>query len=316
MINDSKPKIVFWGTSDFAVPALQALVDNSYEIKTIVTTPDERAGRKLILTPPPVKIWAKKNHISIYQPETLKNITDLPETDLFIIAAYGKIIPSDILNRPRFGSINIHPSLLPRWRGPSPVQFTILNGDRDTGVSIMKVDDLMDHGPIIATSDKRQVTSQTTYKDLHDDLAKLGAELLVEVLPKYLSGEIKPVAQNDSEATFCKILSKEDGRIDWSQPAEKIERMVRAFMPWPSSWATWPAKDKIYRLRIDTAEVVSEDPSAGSYGYVWQKNKKEILVKTGKGSLKVNNLTLEGKNTLLTRDFLRGHAQIIGSTLI
>ncbi len=305
------PKIIFWGTSDFAVPALEILVKNGYKIAGVVTTPDEPKGRKLLLTPPPVKVAAGKHGLEIFQPEVLNSKTELPEADLFIVAAYGKIIPKVILENPRLGALNIHPSLLPRWRGPSPIQYAVLSGDRETGVTIMKIDELMDHGPIIATSGKLQLTSKTTYKELHDKLAKIGAGLLVETLPKYLSGELKPIPQDDSKATFSKILTREDGRIDWSKSAEETQRMVQAFNPWPGVWTTWPSAKKIYRLKIDEAEVENKNAD-GQLGLV----SAGLIVNTGKQGLKITKLTLEGKKTMGADEFLQGYKNIIGQTLI
>ncbi len=312
------PKIIFWGTSDFAIPTLETLINNGYEIVTVITNPDEPVGRKKIITPPPVKIAAERYKIPIYQPENLKSYHLPPTTyppDLFIVASYGKIIPKSILEMSRLGTLNIHPSLLPRWRGPSPVQYTVLSGDKKTGVTIMKIDELMDHGPIIATSEKIQVTRNTKYKELLDQLSQIGAELLIDTLPKYLNGEIKPIPQDHSKATYSKILSKEDGHVDWSKSAEEIDRMVRALNPWPGVWSITDFKRINKRLSIEEAENISEEHSSRQIGFTWQTKPDELCIQTSHGSLKILRLTLEGKKSTSAVDFLRGNKDILGKIL-
>ena len=320
-MKNQSPKIVFWGTPEFATPSLEALFKNGHNVVSVVTNPDEPAGRKNVLTSPPVKVWAEKNNIPVLQPDNLKSDFQreirLPRADIYIVAAYGKLIPKEILENPKYGALNIHPSLLPRWRGPSPIQYTILYGDKEAGVTIMKMDERMDHGPAIAASSfQLPASSKPTYKEVHDKLAKLGAELLVKILPKWLAGEIKPEAQDDAKTTYSKILKKDDGRINWSRPAEEIERMVRAFNPWPGTWTIWPTDTKIIRLRIEKADWIEDEPPLGSPGFVWQNSAFPLLIKTGKGSLSVNTLTLESKKALAAKDFIRGHPRIIGTTLI
>ena len=301
------------------MPILEALFENGYNLVAVITNSDKPVGRKNIITPPPIKIWAQKHKIPVFQPENLKTknpALKIPEADIYIVAAYGKIIPVDIINSPKFGSLNIHPSLLPRWRGPSPIQYTILNGDEETGVTIIKMDEKMDHGPIVIKSKVKTQSSKLYYKELHDELAKLGAELLIETLPKWLAGEIKPISQNEAEATYSKILKKEDGRIDWFQPAETIEKMVRAFAPWPGAWTTWAKDNKIYRLRVEEAEVFQSTEKEMPSGMVWQKEDDSLCVKTSEHNLSIKKLTLEGKKTMEVKEFLRGYPQIIGQTLV
>lgn len=341
----NKAEIIFWGTPEFAVGALEALILNKFNVVAVVTNPDEPVGRKQILTSPPVKILAKKHKIPVFQPENLKDENfkkELPEAELYIVAAYGKIIPKNILEMPEYGALNIHPSLLPRWRGPSPIQYTILNGDEKAGVTLMKMDERMDHGPILAVkllkSDFNSSLLKSDFRTLHDKLTKLGAELLIEALPKYLNGEITPMSQDDAKATYSKILKKDDGRIDWSRKAVELERMVRALNPWPGTWTIWPTGDKIYRIRIEEADFTDEEPALGSPGYVWQDNKPRTLseqekvdakrssekvrgknplfVKTGGGSLIIKSLTLAGKKPLSAESFIKGYPQFIRTTLV
>lgn len=311
--------ILFWGTSEFAVPSLRALLEAGFRVLGVVTTPDKPAGRKQLLTPPPVKIFAESKGIPLYQPETLKPAVyafDLPEADLYVVAAYGKIIPKNILEKPRLGALNIHPSLLPRWRGPSPIQFTILSGDTETGVTIIKMDELMDHGHIVANSKLEIRNPKIAYPELHDELAKIGAKLLIETLPKWIHGEITPVPQDESNVTLSKILSKGDGRIDWNKKAIEIERQIRAFTPWPSSWTEWPRKDRPYRIRIDEAQALDYEILDGAPGYISQMEKHPLLVKTGKGSLAVAVLTIEGGKPMATDSFLKGHSDLISSSFV
>lgn len=343
-MDKNSPKIIFWGTPEFAIPTLRALIQNNYSVALVVTKPDEPVGRKQIFTPPPVKIFAQKHHVPVFQPQVLKSefLKDgLPKADLFVIAAYGKIIPKEILEVTQFGALNIHPSLLPRWRGPSPIQYTIFNGDIKTGVTIIKMDEMIDHGPILAQrelgiSDFRFPIAKATYRELHDELAKLGAKLLVETLPKYLKGEIEPIPQDDLKATYSKILKKEDGRINWSRQAEELVRMSRAFSVWPVAWTLWPApskilsevrrshlkryhqpvQSKIFRVKIYDAEFISDEPALGSPGYIWQKSGHPMLVKTGLGSLGIKKLTIEGKKQVFAEEFIKGYKEIIGSTFV
>jgi len=323
----TKMRIVFWGTSEFALPSLDALLKESfstssktnflYRVVAVVTNPDEPAGRKQILTPPPVKVLAKKHKIPVYQPENLKLENwqqELPEADLYIVAAYGKIIPKDILDKPSYGALNIHPSLLPRWRGPSPIQYTILNGDSETGVTIIKMDEMMDHGPIVAQ--QRLTISQPVYKELKEQLAKLGAKLLLETLPKWLKGEITPTPQDDSQATYSKILKKDDGRINWQKSAEEIERLIRAFNPWPGTWTMLPTKKKILRLIIEEAEIVKVENPLAPPGYLFYSDNYPLLIKTGYGSLLIKKLTLEGRKKMSGEDFRRGYQALYNTTLI
>ena len=313
--------ILFWGTPEFALLSLEGLLKGGFRVVGVITNPDEPAGRKQILTPPPVKVFAQKHDIPVYQPENLKNFPqrELPEADLYVVAAYGKIIPKDILEKPRYGVLNIHPSLLPRWRGPSPIQYTILSGDSEAGVTIMQMDELMDHGPILAQqviSNAQFPISKVTYRELHDKLANLGAELLMETLPKYIRGEIMPIPQDDFRATFSKLLKRDDGRIDWKRPAEEIDRMIRAFNPWPGAWTLAPAKDKIYRVKIEEGEDTEAEPPTGSPGFLWQQDARTLLVKTGQGSICIRRITLEGKKPLDGAAFLSGYSHLVNTTFV
>ena len=313
----NKPRIVFFGTPEFALPSLEALVKNGYTPELVVTKPDEPSGRKQIITPPPVKVYAESQHIPVFQPIHLAHELDkIPDADLFIVVAFGAIIPQGIIEKAKQGILNIHPSLLPRWRGPSPIQSAILNGDAQTGVTLMQIDELMDHGPVIAQERFSLLEKKWTSPALHDTLADLGAQMLIKAIPEWMNGKVTPTPQDDLKATYCKLIKKDHGRIAWSRPADEIERMIRAYTPWPSAWTLWPGRDTIYRIRIDEADIVDDESPVGSPGYVWQTPSHPLLVKTGGSTLAVTKLTIEGKNTLAAHEFLRGNPQLMGATFV
>lgn len=223
-------KIIFFGSDDFVIPVLQALEEN-FEVSVVITAPDSPISKYfkgLILTPDKLNEEFVTHHSSLLS------------SDLIIVSSYGKIIPQAILDIPKFGAINVHPSLLPKYRGASPVPATILAGDKETGVTIIQMDEKMDHGPIIYTS-KISLTGQENLQELINKLFQLGAEVLVKVIPDFVSGKIKPQKQDHTKATFCKLMSKEDGYFDINLPpdSEKLDRMTRAYYPWPGVWTTW-----------------------------------------------------------------------------
>lgn len=312
-------KIIFFGTSDFAVPALEALVKEGYEIAAVITTPDEPVGRKQTITPPPVKITAQKLDLKILQPEKLKNNKELVscllplEPDIGIIASYGRIIPFEILDLPKRGFLNIHPSLLPKYRGPSPIQNVLLSDDRETGVSIMKVDEQVDHGPVLAYS-LELIADSEKYEDLYGKLAKIGADLLVKILPDYLSGKIRPVAQDHSQATFTKFIKKADGRIDWHKTAGEIYNQFRAFHLWPGIWTSWQGKT----LKITDCKISDRQAYHGHdeiyISKVYQED-DEVYVPSGIGHIDILRVQLEGGKEMFITDFLAGHKDFIGSKL-
>lgn len=245
-------KIIFLGTSKFGAIILKKLADSGYSPALVVTAADKPSGRKQVIVPPPVKIMAQQYEINIIQPERVKLIREKIEelqSDLIITAAYGQILPQEILDMPKFGSLNIHPSLLPKYRGPSPVQNTILNGVQETGVTIILMDSIMDHGPIVAQR-KTTVGINETFLELHDRLGFLGAELLIDVIPDWITGRIKVQRQNEADATYTKIIRKEDGLIDWTKTPAEITRQVRALNPWPGTYTFWKKDKKNSRLKI------------------------------------------------------------------
>lgn len=233
-------KIIFFGTPNYVNAVLQPLEDN-YQIVAVVTAPDKPVGRKQTLTPAPVKQLALKLSIQVLTPEKLNDqfIQHLKgiRPDLIVVAAYGKIIPREILEIPKYGALNIHPSSLPKYRGASPIQAAILNGEVETGVTIIQMDEKMDHGPIISTR-KVILSDQDTFESLSKKMFEAGADLLIKTIPDYLSGKIKPLVQDHAIASYCTIIKKEDGYFDINTvpTSEKLDRMIRAYYPWPNAW--------------------------------------------------------------------------------
>ncbi len=307
-------KIIFFGTPDFAVPILRKLANSNYEIVAVVTRPDKPAGRKQEPLPSPVKVLAKKLKLKVFQPKVLEIGNwklETPSADLFIVASYGKIIPKEILDLPKFGALNTHPSLLPKYRGPSPIQSTILNGDTETGVTIIKLDAELDHGEIVASEKLQMRSDRVTYGQLHDELAEIGAKLLVEVLPKYIKGEINLATQDHSKTTFTKIITKEDARINWQKSAEEIDRLVRAYEAWPIAWTTLEGK----RLKIYDAKPVNEKSGLHQPGQIISAA-KSLILKCGAGALQINELQLESKKKLKAAEFINGHHGLQDKILI
>lgn len=308
-------KYIFFGTPEFAAIILGKLINTAYTPIAVICNPDEPVGRKKILISPPVKVLAEKFNLSVFQlkklqdnQEFVKELKNL-EPDLAIIAAYGKILPKEILDIPSHGFLNVHPSLLPKYRGASPIQYAILNGDSETGVTIMKIDEKMDHGPILAIS-KLQITNpKITYVELSQKLAELGADLLIKTIPDYIFRKLKSVEQDHSKATYTKIIKKEDGKINWSKNADEIERMTRGYYPWPSAWTNWNGKI----LKILETELLA-DFMKWPIGKVFFYN-SNIIVKCGKGVLIIKKLQLEGGKILTAKEFINGHKNFIGSVL-
>jgi len=312
-------KIVFMGTPDFGAIILEGLVKNNYRPVLVITETDKPVGRKQVITPPPVKIMAQKYNIPILQPskilDTKCQLLDA-KPDLIVVAAYGKIIPKEILDIPKYGCLNVHPSLLPRWRGASPIQYTILSGDEEAGTSIMLMDEKMDHGPILVNSKFKIPNSKLTTTELKSELANLGVKLLVEIITRWIEGKIKAVPQDDSKATYTKIIKKDDGKIDWSKPAEEIERQIRAFDGWPESFTFWEKNDKLLRIKILKARVLkSNEKENYPIGKVLVVPQNDIGIQCAKDFLVIEKLQLEGKNEIDAEDFLRGYQEFAGTIL-
>ena len=319
-MKNEKLKIVFMGTPEFGAIILEGLIKGNYKPCLVITAPDKPVGRKQILTPPPVKQIAQKYNTPIEQPEKILNLKSeiLNLTpDLIVVAAYVQILPKEILEIPKFGCLNVHPSLLPRWRGPSPIQYTILNGDEKTGVTIIKMTEKVDSGPIVAQKELSSFTEKETYQTLHNQLAEKGAKLLFQTIPRWIKGEIKPEPQDESKTTYTKILTREDGKIDWKKSAEDLERQIRAFDLWPGSWTFWPVlKDTFGRIKILEAKIFkSPDSKTYPIGKVLVIPQNKAAVQCGRDFLLIEKLQLEGKREMTSEEFLRGHPDFIGTIL-
>ncbi|MEK7160580.1 MAG: methionyl-tRNA formyltransferase [Patescibacteria group bacterium] len=324
--NKISPKIVFLGTPDFAVPILEKLINSDYKPVAVFCAPDKPVGRQQILTPPPVKIAAQKYTIPVHQPvdanELLKQLTAV-NCDLVISAAFGLILPKAALDLPHFDCLNVHPSLLPKYRGASPIQATILNGDAETGVTIYKMDEQIDHGPILITEHLSLITKKYTTPELSKELAELSATLLFKTLPDWLAGKITPQPQDNSQATLTKIITKENSTIDWQKSAEKIEQQIRAYTPWPGShtyYSSSPSTSIVVnrveksKLKIIEAET-TEKNSNKQIGEVFSIDSNNLTVQTGQGALIIKKLQMENGKILSAPNFLRGHQDIIGKIL-
>jgi len=324
-------KIIFFGSSQFAVPILEALASSNYKPYFAVTEPDAPVGRKQILTPTPVAKLAEKLKIKLVKfaklDQSAANWLQDQKPDLCIVASYGKILPKEILGIPKFGFLNAHPSLLPKFRGPTPIQSAILAGEKATGVTILQVDEQVDHGPILASC-KLQITSGELFSTLSEKLAKLGAKLLLETIPKYIKGEIKPKEQDHSKATFTKLLPREDGHIDWHKSAEEIERMSRAYEGWPGIWSYWTTKPEKkpesrrksgFNKRIKILKISILNPTVScaenDIGRTFLTADQKLAINCKTGTLLIEYLQLEGSKPQHFHDFLNGHPNFIGSIL-
>ncbi len=318
MVKEKKFKIIFMGTPDFALPSLDALIkSDDFDVVLVVTQVDKKIGRKQIVTPPPVKVNALENNIPVLQPEKIKDIIDnlrKLEPDFIVVAAYGQIIPKGILDIPKYGPFNIHGSLLPKYRGAAVVQAPILNGDVKTGITIIKMEAGLDTGPILKQAeiilDKKE-----TSESLFDKLSKLGAEILPEALISFANGKLKLEKQDESKASYVKMLKKEDGKIDWTKSAVEIERMVRALNPWPGAYAQIKdKKEKIRNIKILKVKNDTSDTQKYKVGEVFLE-KNILAVQCGDGAIVVEELQMEGKKKMSAKEFLQGHKDFVGTIL-
>ncbi len=296
----SKTKIAFFGTQEFAATILEGLLaDATISVEVVFTQPDRKVGRKQILEESPVKTLATQHNLSIEQPESLTNYTlQTVDCQLAVVVQYGLIIPKHILTAFPLGVINIHGSLLPKYRGASPIQAALMNGETVTGNTIMIMDEKMDHGPILAQGEV-SIAPDDTFTTLAQKMAVAGSKLLLETLPAYISGELTAQPQDHSQATFCGLLSKNDGKVDFSKSATEIYNLYRGLTPWPGIWCTWNDK-RLKLLKIAPAE--KKLPS----GEVLVENKK-IFVGCEEKSIEILELQLEGKNPMSEEVFANGY---------
>ena len=311
-------RVIFMGTPEFAVPSLEALIRSSYQVVAVYTQPDRKAGRGQRMASSPIKEMALSQGLQVVQPETLKDskATELLagfDPDIIVVAAFGHILPPEILALPKYGCLNIHPSLLPRYRGSSPIATAILQGEEVTGVTIMLMDVGLDSGPILSQRTV-SISSEDTTGSLSGKLALTGAQLLMEILPLWFERKIKPQPQDDSQASYTKVIAKGDGEVDWHLTASELWRRVRAFDPWPGCYTWWRGK----RLKI--LEVVplpgEQSGAAGKVIALPQPAPVVVGVETADGISGLLRVQLEGKQEMSAEEFVRGHRDFVGSLLV
>ena len=301
-------KIVFMGTPDYAATALEAILQAGYEVTGVVCQPDKPKGRSGALAACPVKECALKYNLPVFQPERIKRPEAVAElkkfpADVFVVAAFGQILSEEILTMPKYGCINIHASLLPKYRGAAPIQWCIVDGEKETGVTIMQMDAGIDTGDILFTK-KVAITEEETGGSLFVKLSQAGAELIVEALPKIEAGEVSPVKQDETQSNYARMLKKEDGQINWNRPAEEIGRQVRGMDPWPSAYTYYKGK----QFKIWKAEAVAGGTEGLQPGTIAQIEKQGIWIACGSGMLQVTEAQLEGKKRMSAADLMNGRS--------
>lgn len=312
-------KVVYMGTPDFAVGALEALIEAGHQVTAVVTQPDKPKGRGKEVQMSPVKACALKYNIPVLQPVKIKEAEAVEtlrtyQADIFVVAAFGQILSEEILAMPKYGCVNIHASLLPKYRGAGPIQWAIINGEKITGVTIMRMDKGLDTGDMLFQKEVA-IAPDETADTLHDKLAEAGARLIVEALAKIEAGDATPVKQKDEESCYAKMLTKAMGRIDWQMEAKKLDCLIRGLISWPGASTIFRGKT----LKIWKEEVVSEQDGFSTKaqpGTVVRVEKDAFYVQTGKGILKILEVQPEGKKRMAVKDFLLGYPVKAGETLL
>lgn len=305
-------RVVYMGTPGFATIPLDALAaDPRYQVVGVVTQPDRPARRSSAPEPPPVKLAAQRLGLPVFQPETLRSEEAVAQLaalrpDVGVVAAYGELLRRNVLAIPRLGYLNIHPSLLPRWRGPTPTTGTILAGDAEAGVSVMLLDTKMDSGPILAQH-REPLAADARAGDLTEAMFHVGARLLLDALDAYASGALAPQPQDDTLATYTKLLTRADGQIDWGGDAAQIERMTRAYDPWPGTFTAWRGQ----QLRILAARV-AERPAQAAPGQI-VASRAAVAVACGQGALELLTVQPAGKRPMAALDWARGQRDLDGA---
>lgn len=307
-------KIVYMGTPDFSVGALEALIQAGHEITAVVTQPDKPKGRSGQMQFTPVKECALKHGLPVFQPVRIREAEAVEElrryeADIFVVAAFGQILTKEILEMPRFGSVNIHASLLPKYRGAAPINWVIINGEKETGVTIMQMDEGIDTGDMLAKA-VVPIEAKETAESLFDKLADVGARLIVETLPKLEKGELTPVPQDHAQSSHTRMMKKSLGKIDWNMDAASIERLVRGLNSWPSAYTYYEGKS----LKLWNCDVI-EEACAEAPGTIVRVSKDSVDVAAGKNIIRILELQLEGKKRMDTKSFLLGNAWKTGMML-
>jgi methionyl-tRNA formyltransferase len=300
-------RIVFIGTGEIGVPTLRALLNSEHEVVAVVTQPDKRVGREQRIEPPPIKKEIAKTRIPILQPARIKDQQATEEIrdfapDVIVVVAYGQILPRGVLEIPRLACLNLHASLLPRWRGAAPIQAAIAAGDRETGITVMYMDEGLDTGDILLQRSV-EILSNDTGGSLHDRLAQIAPEALLESLRLLSPGNASRIPQDNARATYAPKLKREHGLIDWSESAEAIERKIRAYNPWPGAFM----KVDRQNLKVFSASIVDLNGQPGEV----LRSDKDLVVATGKGALSLAEVQLQGKRRMSAAEFLRGHRALI-----
>lgn len=307
-------KIAFMGTPDFAVPCLERLITSKHEIVGVFCQPDKPKGRSQTLTPPPVKVLANEHNIPVFQPASLRNSEGVKilreiDPDLVIVIAYGKILPEDFLKYPKYGCINIHGSILPKYRGASPIQWAVLNGDKEAGVTSMQMDAGIDTGDMLIVN-TIPVGENETSEELFERLSVLGADTLSETLEALEKGELRPIKQNEEDATYVGMLSKQMSPVDWGQPADKVHNKIRGLYSWPGATTILEGKT----LKIHKA-VISEKKGNNISGCVVSAEDRIVVCCGDNRCVELIEIQLEGKKRMKSEDFLRGRKIPSGTIL-
>lgn len=311
-------RILFMGTPDFAVDTLQTLIQSEHEVIGVVTQPDKPKGRSGKMQFSPVKEAALEHNISVYQPQRVRDEAFLLEVrklcpDVIVVVAFGQILSKELLETPKYGCLNVHASLLPKLRGAAPIQWSVIQGDKESGVTIMQMDEGLDTGDMLLV-EKYVLDEKETGGSLFEKLAKLGGPMILKVLEAAEAGALEPVPQNHEEHTYAKMLTKSTGQIDFSKSAAQIERLIRGLNPWPSAYCYLDGKMlKIWEA--DVLDTVDTDTAGMEAGAVVAVSRQDFTVKTGEGFLKIISVQLEGKKRMDTDAFLRGYALECGMVL-
>jgi methionyl-tRNA formyltransferase len=315
-----KVRVIFMGTPEFGVKSFTSLLDSDFfDIVAVVTQPDKKVGREQKITEPVIKQIAKEKGIKIYQPEKIKTEIELIKSlhpDLIVVVAYGQLIPKDILSLPKFGCVNVHGSLLPKYRGASCLQAPIINGDKYSGITIMLMDEGLDTGPIL-NQQRIKLAKDETVSTLHDKLSEVGGELLTRTLKRYIEKKIKPKPQKNKNVSYVKTIKKEDGRLDFSKSAQEIKRMIRALNPWPGTFGY--INNEALHIHNTLFKILAVRPkpieiNRYQIGEIFVHN-CALAIQCGQNSLVIVKLQLEGKRMMTVDDFLRGNGNIIGSII-
>ncbi len=307
-------KILFMGTPEFAVPCLEALIQSAHQVVGAVTQPDKPVGRGHKLTPPPVKKCALEHGIDVFQPETLKDFAFKEELeklspDLIIVVAYGKILPEYILNFPKYGCINMHASLLPKYRGAGPIQWSVINGEKKTGITSMQMEKGLDTGDMLLKCET-EIGEYETADELHDRLMVMGADLLIETIKCLEEGTLKPEKQNDEESSYAPMISKETAKIDWSKSSEEILCLIYGMNSWPVAHTLYMGEPMKIR------RAVKAGSAKGSCGQILGADEKGIEVVCGDGkAIMITEVQFQGSKAMAVRDYLNGHRIIVGEIL-